>query len=69
MYRYLFATKGQVIICVRYTASVATRVFDLYHDDQWKLSPCEEMYYEGKMDRFGGRVQTKAYDANTEIKL
>jgi hypothetical protein len=67
---YLFAKQGMRLVCIEYTDNVALDLFEYLYINGWTdLEKCDKMYYYGKMDRYGGAIQTYHFDANTKIKI
>lgn len=67
-FKYMLATRGNVVICIKYTDNVIMDLFEHLCQRGWtiEVSDCET--YESKQIN-GGRIQAKYIDANTKIDI
>jgi hypothetical protein len=67
-YKYVLATRGNVILCIKYTDNCAVELIDRLVDKGWNMQISDKDTYDSQLIN-GGRIQTRCFDANTNIDI
>lgn len=67
-YKYMLVTRGNVVICIKYTDNVIMDLFEHLYQRGWTIEVSDRETYESKSLN-GGIIQSKYFDANTKIDI